>query len=36
MPNVDFKNADEVKEYLENLLIEYKFSCLSEKDPVGT
>jgi hypothetical protein len=30
---VDLKNAEEVKEYLENLGIEYRFGCYHEKNP---
>ncbi|KAL7639290.1 UNVERIFIED_CONTAM: hypothetical protein RMT77_009779 [Armadillidium vulgare] len=30
---VDFKNEEEVKEYLENIGIEYRFGCFSEKNP---
>lgn len=29
----DFKNEKDVKEYIKNLGIEYRFGCLSEKDP---
>lgn len=29
----DFKNEDDVKEYIKNLGIEYRFGCFSEKDP---
>lgn len=29
----DFKSEKDVKEYIKNLGIEYKFGCLSEKDP---
>ena len=32
---VDLKNEDEVKEYLENLGIEYRFGCYREKDPTA-
>lgn len=31
----DLKNAEEVKEYLKNLHIEYRFGCQSEKNPEG-
>lgn len=33
--NVDLTNADEVKEYLENLGTEYRFGCYGEKNPQG-
>lgn len=29
----DFKSEKDVKEYIKNLGIEYRFGCLSEKDP---
>jgi len=32
---VDLKNDEEVKEYLENLGTEYRFSCYYEKEPKG-
>ena len=32
----DFKNADEVKEYLDNLYIEYSYQCLNERLPEVT
>jgi hypothetical protein len=32
---VDLKNEEEVKEYLENLGIEYRFGCYHEKSPKG-
>lgn len=31
----DLKNEEDVKEYLKNLHIEYKFGCYSEKKPEG-
>lgn len=31
--NADLTNAEEVQEYLNNLGIEYRFGCYSEKDP---
>ena len=30
---VDLKNEEEVREYLENLGIEYRFGCYHEKNP---
>ena len=32
---VDLKNPEEVKQYIENLGIEYRFGCYKEKDPKG-
>ncbi|XP_043941894.1 cytochrome c oxidase assembly factor 7A [Protopterus annectens] len=32
---VDFKNEEEVKEFLDNLGIEYSYQCHKEKDPEG-
>jgi hypothetical protein len=32
---VDLKNEEEVREYLENLGIEYRFGCYHEKNPKG-
>ena len=32
---VDFKDEKEVKEFLENLGVEYSFQCYKEKDPEG-
>lgn len=29
----DFKKEEDVKEYIKNLGIEYRFGCFSEKDP---
>jgi len=29
----DFKKEDDVKEYIKNVGIEYRFGCFSEKDP---
>lgn len=29
----NFKKEEDVKEYIKNLGIEYRFGCLSEKDP---
>lgn len=29
------KDADELKDYIKNLGIEYRFSCYSEKNPQG-
>jgi len=29
----DFKKDEDVKEYIKNLGIEYRFGCFSEKDP---
>lgn len=29
----DFKKEEDVKEYIKNLGIEYRFGCYSEKDP---
>lgn len=29
----DLKNEDEIKEYLDNLSTEYRFSCFSERIP---
>lgn len=31
----NLKSEEEVKEFLKNLYIEYKFGCLSEKRPEG-
>ena len=31
----DLKNEEEVKQYLDNLGTEYRFGCLSEKNPEG-
>ena len=31
--NTDLTNTEEVQEYLNNLGIEYRFGCYSEKDP---
>lgn len=31
----DFKNDDEVKQYLENIAVEYRFGCYTEKNPEG-
>lgn len=33
--NLDWKNEEEVKEYLENLYVEYSFQCISEKRADG-
>jgi hypothetical protein len=33
--SIDWKNPDEVKDYLDNLYVEYSFQCLSEKLPDG-
>jgi hypothetical protein len=33
--NLDWKNPDEVKDFLENLYVEYSFQCVSEKNPEG-
>ena len=33
--SVDWKSPEEVKEYLENLYIEYSFQCMKEKKPDG-
>ena len=30
---VDLKDSEEVKDYIENLGIEYRFGCYHEKDP---
>lgn len=35
MGSYNLKDADDVKEYLKNLHIEYQFGCLSEKNPEG-
>ena len=32
----DFKDEGEVKEFIKNLGIEYRFGCYSEKKPEGT
>ncbi|MGH0190971.1 UNVERIFIED_CONTAM: hypothetical protein FKN15_055064 [Acipenser sinensis] len=32
---IDFQNEAEVKQYLDNLGIEYSFQCHKEKDPEG-
>jgi len=32
---VDLKDSDEVKEYLDNLGVEYRFGCYHEKDPAA-
>jgi len=32
---VDLKNEEEVREYLENLGVEYRFGCYHEKSPKG-
>lgn len=29
----DFKKEEDVKEYIKNLGIEYRFGCFNEKDP---
>lgn len=31
----DFKNEDDVKDYIKNLGTEYRFGCFSEKNPEG-
>ena len=33
--SIDWRNPEEVKEYLDNLQIEYSFQCLKEKEPEG-
>jgi hypothetical protein len=33
--NLDWKNPEEVKDFLENLYVEYSFQCISEKNPEG-
>jgi hypothetical protein len=33
--SIDWRNPDEVKDYLDNLYVEYSFQCLSEKLPDG-
>lgn len=33
--SVNFKDESEVKEYLNNIGIEYRFGCYSEKKPEG-
>ena len=33
--SLDLQNESDVKEYLENLGIEYRFGCYSEKKPEG-
>lgn len=33
--SVNFKDEAEVKEYLNNIGIEYRFGCYSEKKPEG-
>lgn len=33
---INFKSESEVKEYINNLGIEYRFGCYSEKKPDGT
>lgn len=33
---VNFKDEAEVKDYLKNIGIEYRFGCYSEKNPEGT
>ncbi|XP_011505210.1 PREDICTED: cytochrome c oxidase assembly factor 7 homolog [Ceratosolen solmsi marchali] len=35
MNNYNFKNADEIKEFLNNIHIEYSYSCYSEHKPDG-
>lgn len=35
MSGFDLKSESEVKEYLNNLGIEYRFGCYSEKKPEG-
>lgn len=35
MFNVDFKNEDEVKDYIKNVGTEYSFQCYKEKTPDG-
>lgn len=35
MAAFNLKNSEDVKEYLKNLHIEYKFGCYSEKKPDG-
>lgn len=32
---INFENEAEVKEFLENLGVEYSFQCYKEKDPEG-
>lgn len=32
----DFKKEEDVKEYIKNLGIEYRFGCFSENDPQST
>ena len=31
----DWKNEEQVKEYLDNLYTEYSFQCMSERQPDG-
>jgi hypothetical protein len=31
----DLKKEEDVKQYLENLGVEYRFGCLNEKKPEG-
>lgn len=33
--SVNFQDEDEVKEYVENIGVEYRFGCYSEKKPEG-
>ena len=35
MAGINFKNEEEVQEYLDNLGIEYRYGCFSEKNPDG-
>ena len=35
MAGVNFKNEEEVQDYLKNIGTEYKFSCFKEKNPEG-
>lgn len=32
---INFKDEKEVKEYLDNIEVEYSFQCYKEKDPEG-
>lgn len=34
--SVNFQDESEVREYLENIGIEYRFGCFSEKKPEGS
>lgn len=33
---INFEDENEVKEFLDNLGVEYRYQCYKEKDPEGT